>query len=152
MQSTYARAPTANQFCCGEPHDYTHPRLGAHPRRSHRSRPFAWGAHDCASWVFDLRRDLTGGADVAVLSRRRYPTARGAALVRRRLGWASLEEGARALLGAPLGSVHLAQRGDLVLIAGGTALGISLGARAAFLAPEGLAFVPTIDCSLAWRI
>lgn len=117
-----------------------------------RDRPFAWGVHDCASWVFDLRRDLTGGADVAALWRGRYRTHRGAALVMRRLGWASLEEGARALLGAPLGSTHLAQRGDLMLSADGAALGICLGVRVAFLGPEGLTFVPITDCSLAWRI
>lgn len=117
-----------------------------------RSRPFAWGTHDCASWVFDLRRDLTGSADVAALWRGRYRTQRGAALVMRRLGWASLEEGARALLGAPLPSLRLAQRGDILLSADGAALGICLGARAAFLGSEGLTFVPITDCSLAWRV
>ncbi|MCW3782124.1 DUF6950 family protein [Defluviimonas salinarum] len=119
---------------------------------SARSSPFAWGVHDCASWVFDLRRDLTGGEDVAALWRGRYQTQRGAALVMRRLGWASLEDGARTLLGAPLGTVHLAQRGDLVLSSDGAALGICLGARAAFLGPEGLTFVPVSTCSLAWRV
>lgn len=119
---------------------------------SARSRPFAWGVHDCASWVFDLRRDLTGGADVAALWRGRYQTQRGAALVMRRLGWRSLEEGARALLGAPLPSVHLAQRGDILLSADGAALGICLGARAAFLGPEGLTFLPVSGVTLAWRL
>ena len=26
-----------------------------------RDRPFRWGRHDCATFAFDLRRDLTGG-------------------------------------------------------------------------------------------
>ncbi|MFD2101868.1 DUF6950 family protein [Tabrizicola soli] len=115
--------------------------------------------HDCAIWAFDLRRDLTGGDDVVALWRGRYRTARGAQRVMRRLGWSSLEAAGRDLLGDPLPSVHLAQRGDLVLADTGLGFGICLGARAAGIAPGkgpddpgGLILVPMAACRLAWRV
>lgn len=124
-----------------------------------RDQPFRWGEHDCAIWAFDLRRHLTGGDDVAALWRGRYTTARGAQRVMRRLGWSSLEAAGRDLLGDPLPSVHLAQRGDLVLADTGLGFGICLGARAAGIAPGngsgtpgGLILVPMAACALAWRI
>ena len=117
-----------------------------------RGRPFVWGQHDCALWAFDLRRDLTSSDDVAALWRGRYRTARGAVRVMRRLGWLSLETAGRDLLGEPLPSVHLAQRGDLVLTNTGLGFGICLGARAAGIAPSGLVLVPLSACALAWRI
>jgi cell wall-associated NlpC family hydrolase len=116
-----------------------------------RDQPFCWGRHDCATLAFDLRRDLTGGYDVAALWRGRYTTALGAVRVMRRLGWQSLEAAGRDLLGEPLSSVHLAQRGDLVLANTGHGFGICLGARAAGIAPEGLVVVPLSSCALAWR-
>ena len=51
-----------------------------------RDRPFVWGQHDCATWAFDLRRDLTGGPDHAALWRGRYRSAGGCHRVLRRLG------------------------------------------------------------------
>ena len=115
------------------------------------TRPFAWGEHDCATWAFELYRDLTDGPDHAALWRGRYRTRIGCGRVLRRLGWRSLEEGGRALLGTPLADVQIAQRGDLVL--GGTpeAFGVVIGARVAFVAPEGLVRLPLSDCRLAWR-
>ena len=117
-----------------------------------RDFPFRWGQHDCATFAFDLRRDLTGSYDVAALWRGRYTTAHGAVRVLRRLGWQTLEAAGRDLLGAPLASVHLAQRGDLVLANTGLGFGICLGARAAGIAPEGLILVPLLSCALAWRV
>ncbi|WP_411572354.1 DUF6950 family protein [Thioclava sp. A2] len=115
------------------------------------ARPFAWGRHDCATWAFDLRRDLTGGADHAALWRGRYRTPGGCQRVLRRLGWRTLEEGGRALLGDPLADPRLAQRGDLVLGGAPEAFGVVTGARAVFVAPEGLVSLPLSSCRLAWR-
>ncbi len=137
---------------------------GAHPRRpgwelrlaeaveAARGRPFCWGQHDCAIWAFDLRRDLTGGDDVAGLWRGRYRTALGAQRVMRRLGWRSMEDAGMALLGAPLPSVSFAQRGDLVLSTTGLGFGVCLGALAAGIAPAGLILAPIAATALAWRI
>lgn len=116
-----------------------------------RTRPFAWGSHDCATWAFDLRRDLTGGPDHAALWRGRYRTALGAERVMRRLGWKSLEEGGRALLVEPLADPRLAQRGDLVLGGEPEAFGVCIGARAGLVSPEGLVTLPLSSCRLAWR-
>lgn len=115
------------------------------------TRHFAWGSHDCATWAFDLRRDLTAGPDHAALWRGRYTTPLGAVRVMRRLGWSSLEEGARALLGAPRDTVLLAQRGDLVLGGDPEAFGVCLGAHASFVGPDGLTYLPLSACRLAWR-
>jgi hypothetical protein len=116
-----------------------------------RIHTFIWGTHDCATWAFDLRRDLTGGDDTAALWRGRYHTARGAARVMRRLGWTSMSEAGTALLGASLADVRLAQRGDLVLSPDATSFGVCLGAQVAFLALEGLTLRALTSCALAWR-
>ena len=117
-----------------------------------REIPFSWGSHDCATWAFDIRRDLTGGEDIAALWRGRYCTTLGAHRVMKRLGWDSLEAAGRDLLGTPLPTFLKAGRGDLVL--GGTdpAFGVCVGAKVAFVAPDGLVYLPLVSCSLAWRV
>ena len=119
---------------------------------SAREKPFAWGKHDCPTFAFETRTALTGGADVAALWRGRYRTALGGHRVMRRLGWPSLEAMGSALLGPPLPSIHLAQRGDLVLANSGLGFGVCLGSQAAGMAPAGLVLVPICACALAWRI
>ena len=115
-----------------------------------RSRPFVWGLHDCPTFAFETRMILTAGEDVAALWRGRYTTALGGQRVMRRLGWGSLEEMGRALLGAPRQTVLLAQRGDVVLADSGLGFGICTGAQAVGMAPEGLVSVPLTSCQLAW--
>jgi hypothetical protein len=115
------------------------------------ARPFAWGQHDCATWAFDLHRDLTDGPDHAALWRGRYRTPIGCGRVLRRLGWASFEDGGRALLGDPLEDVRLAQRGDLILGGAPEAFGVVIGAKAAFVARAGLVHLSLATCRLAWR-
>jgi hypothetical protein len=117
-----------------------------------RLKPFAWGVHDCATFAFGIRSQLTDGADVAALWRGRYSTALGSARVMRRLGWASLEAMGLALLGAPRETPLLAQRGDIVLADTGLGFGICVGATAVGMAPEGLMTVPLTSCRLAWFI
>ena len=116
-----------------------------------RAQPFIWGQNDCATWAFDLHRNLTGGPDHAALWRGRYSTPKGCERLRRKLGWNTLEEGGRSLLGEPLADPRLAQRGDLVLGCDPEAFGVVIGAKAAFVAPEGLVRVPLATCRLAWR-
>ncbi|WP_234702889.1 DUF6950 family protein [Thalassobacter stenotrophicus] len=116
------------------------------------AKPFVWGVHDCPTFAFETRMILTGGDDIAALWRGRYTTALGGARVMRRLGWASLEEMGRALLGEPRPAVLLAGRGDIVLSDTGLGFGICTGATAAGMAPEGLVTVPLTSCQLAWPI
>ncbi|WP_442971072.1 DUF6950 family protein [Roseovarius sp. D0-M9] len=96
-----------------------------------RARPFVWGIHDCPTFAFETRVILTGGEDVAALWRGRYTTALGGQRVMRRLGWDSLEEMARALLGKPRPAMLLAQRGDIVLADTGLGFGAARLARQA---------------------
>ena len=117
-----------------------------------RAKPFVWGVHDCPTFAFETRMILTGGEDVAALWRGRYTTAIGGERVRRSLGWASLEEMGRALLGEPRQAVLLTQRGDVVLADTGLGFGICTGATAVGMAPEGLMTVPLTSCQLAWPI
>ena len=117
-----------------------------------RAKPFVWGVHDCPTFAFETRMILTDGDDVAALWRGRYTTALGGERVMRRLGWASLEEMGRALLGEPRQAVLLTQRGDVVLADTGLGFGICTGASAVGMAPEGLVTVPLTSCRLAWPI
>ena len=117
-----------------------------------RAKPFVWGVLDCPTFAFEVRMILTGGEDIAALWRGRYTTALGGERVMRRLGWASLEDMGRALLGEPRRSVLLAKRGDVVLADTGLGFGICTGASAVGMDPEGLVTVPLTSCRLAWPI
>ncbi|MBO6885986.1 MAG: hypothetical protein JJ869_20760 [Marivita sp.] len=117
-----------------------------------RAKPFVWSVHDCPTFAFEVRMILTGGEDIAALWRGRYTTALGGQRVMRRLGWASLEEMGRALLGEPRRSVLLTQRGDVVLADTGLGFGICTGASAVGMAPEGLVTVPLTSCRFAWAV
>lgn len=116
-----------------------------------RGRPFQWGSHDCATWAFDVAARLTGTESQSRIWLGRYRTAAGAERLKRRLGWSTRREGGEALLGAPLATPLLAQRGDIVL-GPDEAFGICTGADAAFVGPAGLVFVKLAACAAAWRI
>ncbi len=117
-----------------------------------RAKPFVWGVHDCPTFAFETRMILIDGEDIAALWRGRYTTAIGGERVMRRLGWASLEDMGRALLGEPRPSVLLAKRGDIVLADTGLGFGVCTGAQAVGVAPEGLVTVPLTSCRFAWHI
>ncbi len=116
-----------------------------------RSTPFAWSLHDCPTFAFGTRRALTG-ENAAALWRGRYRSYRGGLRQMRRLGWSSLAAMGDALLGQPLATPLLAQRGDIVLSADGHGFGICLGATAVGMAPAGLITLPLATCTRAWRV
>jgi len=116
-----------------------------------RTTPFAWSLHDCPTFAFDVRRALTG-EDTAVLWRGRYRTYPGGLRLMRRLGWSSLAAMGDALLGEPLATPLLAQRGDIVLSADGSGFGVCLGSHAVGMAPAGLVTLPLTTCTRAWRV
>lgn len=127
-------------------------RLLAAAIEAARSKPFVWGTHDCPTFAFETRTALTVGEDVAALWRGSYSTALGGERVMRRLGWTSLEDMGRSLLGTPRSSVLLAGRGDIVLADTGLGFGICVGATAVGIAPEGLVAVPLTSCRMAWAV
>lgn len=120
--------------------------------------PFAWGRHDCATWVADVRRALTG-QDAAVAWRGRYATARGAWRELRRQGHGDLAMAVSAILGPCMGNLLEAQRGDIVAMwdefaahPNAIVLGVCMGGQSAFLGRCGLEWRPTEDSVMAWRV
>ena len=116
-----------------------------------RGRAFAWGVHDCATWVADVRRALTG-EDAAADWRGKYSTEAGAIRAVRRRGYPGLAAWVSDLLGGPLDSPLMAQRGDIVLDGTTGALGIATSGAAAFVSPDGLVFLQMDRCAMAWRV
>jgi hypothetical protein len=116
-----------------------------------RAKAFEWGAHDCATWAFDVRKAMTG-EDAASAWRGKYTTEAGAARVLRKLGCETVEDLARSILGNPLPAVLMAQRGDILLGGAERALGVCVGSDGLFLQPSGLVSVPLKACFSAWRV
>lgn len=116
------------------------------------STPFEWGQHDCVTWAMDVRREITGEEIAVAPWRGTYKTAAGARKALRKAGWPDIEAAAHDLLGPPLSTPLLAQRGDLLLTGEDPAIGVCVGSVGAFLSPEGLTPIPIADCRLAWRV
>lgn len=127
-------------------------RLLAEAIEGARAKPFQWSVHDCPTFAFETRATLIAGDDVAALWRGRYTTALGGERIMRKLGWASLEDMGRQLLGEPRPTALMAQRGDIVLSDSGLGFGVCAGAKAVGMAPGGLVAVPLTSCRLAWAI
>lgn len=116
-----------------------------------RGRPFCWGSHDCATWVAEVRRALTG-IDAAASWRGSYATETGARRAIRKHGHASMQDWVSAEVGQPLAAPLAAQRGDIVLDGETAALGICVGAEVAFVTQDGLTFLPITCAAMAWRV
>lgn len=80
-----------------------------------RNRPFAFGEQDCALWAL---RAIDAMCDTAFATplRGTYDSLDGARAVCAACGWTTLIDGCAELFGAPLASVLLAQRGDVIVI------------------------------------
>jgi len=115
-----------------------------------RGKPFAWGSHDCATFAFDWVRRATGSDPVSELWGT-YDSEFGAGRILAPHG--GIEGFATARLGERCPAAQ-AQRGDIVAVAteSGPALGVCVGVRAAFVSPQGLAFLPLDKCEGAWRV
>lgn len=118
-----------------------------------RHRPFAWGAHDCATWAFDVRAALTGRPSAAEAWRGRYKTEIGAIRMVRRLGYDDLRGMMHGLLGGPLANPRLAQRGDIVISTDQfPAIAVVIGAQAVFPGETGLMALPIRSAEIGWRV
>ena len=118
-----------------------------------RDRPFVWGRHDCVLFAADCVAAMTG-VDLAAGVRGRYRTPGGAARHLARDWRVGSAEGLATRLLGPAGPARHARRGDVVAVPTklGPALGVCLGARAAFVSREGLAFVPLAAATASWSI
>lgn len=117
-----------------------------------RERPYLLGQHDCFRLACRVIEALTGVDRWPEFSG--YATRREALALLARHG-SSFEESFDWFTGGARIDVRQAQRGDLVAIQtvdGDKHLGVVLGAEAAFLAPEGLRWIPVLQCLCAWRI
>lgn len=123
------------------------PTLLAEAIEAARTTPFSWGTHDCATWAFTVAAKLRGTEEPEWLGR--YTTRAGAARALKSAG-VTLEQMGTEILGDPLASPLLAQRGDVVFAGG--AYGICVGRDIAQIAESGLVFVPLGAAQLAWRV
>lgn len=112
-----------------------------------RCTPFAWGTHDCASWAFSVALRLRGEPPPPWLGT--YSSEIGAYRALRAHGLA-LEDMGTSILGPPMASPLMAQRGDVVFAGG--AYGIVVGADILQIGPEGLVARPVTDAVRAWRV
>jgi hypothetical protein len=112
-----------------------------------RTRPFAWGTHDCATWAFSVAASLRGEAPPKWIGT--YDDEEGAM---RRLAKArcKLSRLGLRMLGKPLASPLLAWRGDVVWSGG--AYGVCIGTHIAQVGPEGLTLRLLADAETAWRV
>lgn len=119
--------------------------------REKHSLQFDWRSNNCAFFAADWIAILTG-ADPC----EEYRKLSGRGLVKwmrensladvivatcQQHGWAEVK-------------VPFAQRGDLVQTdqEGTPALGVCNGLRSGFSGPDGLTYLPTLNCQRAWRI
>ena len=125
-------------------------RLGAHIA-AHRTQPFAYGAHDCATFAAGAVQAVTGSDPAAGLTN--YTTRAGGL---RRLRRNGLEDHA-AFVASRFAEIPTAQaqQGDLAVIeaAGGLSLGVVCGAFVlAPTQPSGLAVVPLTPTAVGGHI
>jgi hypothetical protein len=124
-----------------------------------RKTPFSWGSHDCALWACEVIQRMTG-VDPAASVRGTYSDAAGARAALHTLGGDTLRSVAESLAtahGFPPVAIPLAQRGDLGCYEPGkplwpVALGICVGAQAAFVGRGGIGMLPMSNIAVAWRI
>lgn len=126
------------------------PLLLDHYIEATKARAFEWGTLDCVTFAANWRALVTGRDPIAEW-RGTYKTEREALSLIVKLGCDGLEALGARLFGDPdpLGP-KFAGRGDLVLAQ--DALGISLGARGAFLGLSGLEFLPARDFKTVWKV
>jgi hypothetical protein len=111
--------------------------------------PFEYGRYDCASFAAAVVKAQTG-RDFYTPFRGKYRSAAGAARALRLYGAGDLPGTLTAALGEP---VHpaFAGRGDVVMNEQGNA-GLCLGAQSMFIGEGGAAHLPTLSCTMAWKV
>ena len=100
-------------------------------------RPFSWGEHDCATFVFGAAEAMTGAGALKQIKKHGVEN-----------------------LGAWLDKfysrqpINFSQRGDIVSVDQDAfgAFGIVVGAEAIFLGPDGTETRPLTVCDYSWRV
>ena len=114
-------------------------------------RPFSWGEHDCATFVFGAAEAMTG-LDHSKTWRGKYKTKAGALKQIKKHGVENLGEWLDKFYGRQ--PISFSQRGDIVSIEQDAfgAFGIVVGAEAIFLSQDGTDTRPLTVCDYAWRV
>lgn len=118
-----------------------------------KAKPYQLGVHDCFSFSCEVCRSLTGRDVWQEFAGRYASTEEAIALIYSR-GKNYTEAFTWAWSSPPI-SPKLAQRGDIVARTGEDGymhLGVCLGLDSAYLGPEGLVMLRTIESEVAWRI
>ncbi len=112
-----------------------------------RSQPFVWGESDCCLFAADVVLAMTG-EDYAKAFRGKYKSARGALGALKRHGHGDIEKTMDGMF-----ERRYPMRGDVVMavIDNQQALGICVGADAAFKGPAGASFL-SVDGLIAWAV
>ena len=116
-----------------------------------RCRPYQLGEHDCFRMACRVVEALTGVDRWPEFAG--YRTKREALALLARNG-SSFEDAFDKLAGERI-EARAARRGDLVCVQsedGEKHLGVVTGQDAAFLAPDGIRWVPIAACTCAWRV
>ena len=114
-------------------------------------RPFSWGQHDCATFVFGVAEAITGD-DHAETWRGKYKTPAGALRQIKKHGVGNLGEWLDKFYSRQ--PVAFSQRGDVVCVDQDElgAFGVVVGRDALFLGPDGTETRPLAECDYAWRV
>jgi len=118
---------------------------------SRAQTPFEWGVHDCCSFTAGAAKAITGEDPTPADCQ--YSTALQAGRVVAAIGGVDKIPEACGL--APLASVRMAQRGDVVYSVDNDveSLGICCGELSFFAAEAGgVAAKKTLACVTAWRV
>jgi hypothetical protein len=117
-----------------------------------RARKYEIGRHDCFRVACQVLEALTG-RDRWPEFDGRYSSSREALRLIAQYG-STFEAAFDWFFGSHV-EVRRARRGDIVAVKGEDGqkhLGVCLGVNSAFLAPQGLVYVPTLTGLCAWRI
>jgi hypothetical protein len=120
---------------------------------SRRDIPYAYGVNDCACFAQESVIALTGTDPLPGIERPK--SWLGAARFLIANGWEDVEEMITAVLGPPLASPRLAQRGDIVSFAspgGERHLAVCTGGMAATPGGLGIEWVPLSEWRSAWKV
>lgn len=124
-----------------------------------RHKPYALGEHDCFRLACGAVEGLTGVDRWPEFAG--YRTRREALALIAQHG-RSFEEAFDWFFGIAAVDARLARRGDVLMLVtprgwDGSVrdeahLGVCNGAQTAFLAPDGLLWIPTVTCLACWRV
>lgn len=109
--------------------------------------PFAWGRWDCVHFVASVVEAMTGADPLADYRGAYASEAEAWTLLAERDG--NLRAACKRVFGGMI-KPGFARRGDVVMLRGGMAIGICIGANAVFASDDGAGLVVRPMADIAW--